>query len=181
MNARFAPSGPLRGRIRVPADKSISHRAAIVGAMAPEPVRIRNYLEAADTKSTLSAIRQLGAIVQEGADELVVRGVGLRHALQPAGRIDVGNAGTLLRLLPGWLALQQGKVFKLDGDESIRRRPVDRIAEPLELMGARIDAREGRFLDQPPHCLTDLAAGTGLQLFHGLLDPLDLRLRLFDM
>src|SRR5437588_6089630 len=113
--------------------------------MAPEPVRIRKYLEAADTKSTLSAIRQLGAIVQEGADELVVRGVGLRHALQPAGRIDVGNAGTLLRLLPGWLALQQGKVFKLDGDESIRRRPVDRIAEPLELMGARIDAREGRF------------------------------------
>jgi 3-phosphoshikimate 1-carboxyvinyltransferase len=145
VNVRFAPSGPLRGTVRVPADKSISHRAAIIAAMAPEPVRIRNYLDAADTRSTLAAVRRLGAIVEERPAELVVRGVGLRHALQPAERIDVGNAGTLMRLLPGWLAIQQGKVFKLDGDDSIRRRPVDRIAEPLELMGARIDAREGRF------------------------------------
>jgi 3-phosphoshikimate 1-carboxyvinyltransferase len=113
--------------------------------MAPEPVSIRNYLRAADTNSTLAAIRELGAIVHEQPDELVIRGVGLRHAQQPPGRIDVGNAGTLMRLLPGWLALQQAKVFKLDGDESIRRRPVDRIAEPLELMGAQIRAREGRF------------------------------------
>jgi 3-phosphoshikimate 1-carboxyvinyltransferase len=145
VNARFDPAGPLRGQLRVPADKSISHRAAILGAMAPEPVCVRNYLHAADTDSTLAAIRELGAIVHEQPDELVVRGVGLRHALQPPARIDVGNAGTLMRLLPGWLALQQGKVFKLDGDESIRRRPVDRIAEPLELMGARIEAREGRY------------------------------------
>ncbi len=129
----------------MPPDKSISHRAAILAAMAAEPVRIRNYLQAADTLSTLAAVRELGAIVQEGADELVIRGVGLRHAQLPAGRIDVGNAGTLMRLLPGWLAVQQGRAYKLDGDDSIRRRPVDRIAEPLELMGARIDAREGRF------------------------------------
>ncbi len=145
MNVRFAPSGPLRGQIRVPADKSISHRAAIVAAMAPEPVCIRNYLNAADTTSTLRAIQELGAIVHEQPDELTVRGVGLRHAQQPASRIDVGNAGTLMRLLPGWLALQQGKAFKLDGDDSIRRRPVDRIGAPLEAMGARIEAREGRF------------------------------------
>ncbi|MBV8429611.1 MAG: 3-phosphoshikimate 1-carboxyvinyltransferase [Solirubrobacterales bacterium] len=145
MNQRFDPSGPLRGEVRVPADKSISHRAAIVAAMAPEPVCIRNYLQAADTSSTLRAVRELGAIVHEQPDELVIRGVGLRHAEQPPGRIDVGNAGTLMRLLPGWLALQQGKVFKLDGDDSIRRRPVDRIAEPLVAMGARIEAREGRF------------------------------------
>jgi 3-phosphoshikimate 1-carboxyvinyltransferase len=145
MNARFDPAAPLRGQIRVPSDKSISHRAALLGAMAPEPVCIRDYLQAADTNSTLSAIRELGAIVHERPDELVVRGVGLRHALQPAGRIDVGNSGTLMRLLPGWLALQQGKVFKLDGDDSIRRRPVDRISEPLERMGARIVAREGRY------------------------------------
>jgi 3-phosphoshikimate 1-carboxyvinyltransferase len=145
VNVRFAPSGPLRGTLRVPADKSISHRAAIIAAMTPEPVRIANYLNAADTRSTLSAIRRLGAIVQGRPDEMVVRGVGLRHAQQPAGRIDVGNAGTLMRLLPGWLAFQQAKEFTLDGDESIRRRPVDRIAEPLERMGARIEAREGRF------------------------------------
>lgn len=145
MNARFAPSGPLRGTVRVPPDKSISHRAALTAAMAPEPVRIRNYLDAADTRSTLSAIQQLGAIVERRPDQLIVRGVGLRHAQQPATRIDVGNAGTLMRLLPGWLAIQQEKVFTLDGDESIRRRPVDRIAQPLELMGARLEAREGRF------------------------------------
>jgi 3-phosphoshikimate 1-carboxyvinyltransferase len=142
LNARFAPSGPLRGTLRIPADKSISHRAALTAAMAPEPVRIRNYLDAADTRSTLSAIQQLGAIVEQRPDQLIVRGVGLRHAQQPATRIDVGNAGTLMRLLPGWLAIQQGKVFKLDGDDSIRRRPVDRIAEPLQLMGARVEARE---------------------------------------
>jgi 3-phosphoshikimate 1-carboxyvinyltransferase len=145
MNERFGPVGPLRGTLRVPADKSISHRAAIIAAMTPEPVRIANYLNADDTRSTLSAICQLGAIVEERPDEMVVRGVGLRHAQQPAGPIDVGNAGTLMRLLPGWLAIQQGSEFTLDGDASIRRRPVDRIAKPLELMGARIEASEGRF------------------------------------
>jgi 3-phosphoshikimate 1-carboxyvinyltransferase len=156
VKARFMPSGPLRGRLRVPADKSISHRAAIVAATAPEPVLIRNYLEAADTSSTLGAIQALGAIVHAQPDELVIRGVGLRHAQLPPGRIDVGNAGTLMRLLPGWLAVQQGMVFKLDGDESIRRRPVDRIARPLELMGAHIQARDGRF---PPFTV----AGARLQ------------------
>ena len=145
MNARFAPSGPLRGKLRVPPDKSISHRAAIVAATAPEPVCIRNYLDAADTRATLGAIRRLGAIVEERPDELVIRGVGLRHAQMPGEPIDVGNAGTLMRLLPGWLAIQQGKSFTLDGDDSIRRRPIDRIAEPLGLMGAGIEAREGRF------------------------------------
>ena len=145
MNIRFGPSDGLRGRLPVPADKSVSHRAAILGAMASEPVRVRNYLDAADTRSSLRAVRDLGAIVQQESEDLVIRGVGLRNAQVPPGPIDVGNAGTLMRLLPGWLAFQQGQVFKLDGDESIRRRPVDRIAEPLELMGAQIEAREGRF------------------------------------
>ena len=145
MNVHFGPSDGLRGRVVVPADKSMSHRAAILGAMASEPVRVRNYLDAADTRSSLRAVRELGAIVQGQPEELVIRGVGLRHAQQPARPIDVGNAGTLMRLLPGWLAFQQGNVFTLDGDSSIRRRPVDRIAQPLELMGARIEAREGRF------------------------------------
>ncbi len=145
MNVRFDPSGPLRGRVRVAADKSISHRAAIIGAMASEPVRVRNYLDAADTRSTLAAIQRLGAIVEPRGEELVIRGCGLRNALSHTNPIDVGNAGTLMRLLPGWLSFQQGHSFMLDGDESIRRRPVDRIAEPLRLMGARIEARDGRF------------------------------------
>ena len=145
MNMRFEPSGPLRGRVTVPADKSISHRAAIIGAMASEPVRVRNYLDAADTNSTLAAVQQLGAIVEQRNGELVIRGCGLRNAMAPGEPIDVGNAGTLMRLLPGWLCFQQGSSFELDGDDSIRRRPVDRIAEPLSQMGARIEAREGRF------------------------------------
>jgi 3-phosphoshikimate 1-carboxyvinyltransferase len=158
VNQRFDPCGPLRGRIRPPADKSISHRAAIVAAMAAEPVRISNYLDAVDTNSTLRAVRELGAIVEVRPDELFVRGCGLRNANPPPGPIDVGNAGTLMRLLPGWLAFQQGMSFELDGDESIRRRPVDRIVEPLELMGARVQARAKKF---PPFTVHG-AALTGI-------------------
>ncbi|MEA2221724.1 MAG: 3-phosphoshikimate 1-carboxyvinyltransferase [Solirubrobacteraceae bacterium] len=142
---RFAPSGRLRGKIVAPPDKSISHRAALLGAMSVEPVRISNYLRAADTLSTLDALRAVGALVEEHADAVVVRGSGLRDAREPGGPIDVGNAGTLMRLLPGWLAAQEGRIFVLDGDSSIRRRPVDRIAEPLALMGAQIEASGGRF------------------------------------
>jgi 3-phosphoshikimate 1-carboxyvinyltransferase len=145
MNARFDPGLRLRGRIAPPADKSISHRAAIIGAMAAEPVRVANYLDAADTRSTLRAVGELGAIVERRAEEIVIRGVGLRNAQPPGDAIDVGNAGTLMRLLPGWLAFQQGASFTLDGDSSIRGRPVDRIAQPLELMGARVEARDGRY------------------------------------
>ena len=144
--ARFEPSGPLRGTARPPADKSISHRAALFGAMCDEPVVVRNYLRAGDTDSTLNAIRALGAGLEERDGELVVRGVGLRTPADvTGGRLDVGNSGTLLRLLPGWLAGQPGGEWTLDGDESIRRRPVDRVAEPLRAMGAQIDARDGRF------------------------------------
>jgi 3-phosphoshikimate 1-carboxyvinyltransferase len=145
MNTRFAPAGALTGDLRVPADKSISHRAAILAGMASEPVRIQRYLHAADTTSTLNAVRALGALVEVHGEEVVVRGTGLREASQPDGPIDVGNAGTLMRLLPGWLAAQEGCSFTLDGDESIRRRPVDRIVEPLRQMGAELDAVQGRF------------------------------------
>jgi 3-phosphoshikimate 1-carboxyvinyltransferase len=144
VNVRFDPGVRLRGGVAPPADKSISHRAAIIGAMASEPVRISNYLDAADTHSTLDAMRALGAIVHDDGD-VVIRGCGMRNAHPPQVPIDVGNAGTLMRLLPGWLSFQQGVSFTLDGDDSIRRRPVDRIAEPLRLMGARIDARDGRY------------------------------------
>ncbi|MDP1848939.1 MAG: 3-phosphoshikimate 1-carboxyvinyltransferase [Solirubrobacteraceae bacterium] len=143
---RFEPSGRLRGSVTAPPDKSISHRAALLGAMSAEPVRIVNYLRAEDTLSTLEALRAVGALVEEHEDgTVVVRGSGLREAREPGGPIDVGNAGTLMRLLPGWLAAQEGRIFVLDGDSSIRRRPVDRIAEPLRRMGADIRATEGRF------------------------------------
>ncbi len=145
MNARFEPGKGLTGELRAPPDKSISHRAALLGAMASEPVRIERYLHAADTDSTLAAVRALGALVELRGEEVVIRGTGLREAREPDATIDVGNAGTLLRLLPGWLAAQEGRSFTLDGDESIRRRPVDRIAEPLRAMGAQLSARSGRF------------------------------------
>ncbi len=145
MNRRFEPAGPLRGRVTPPADKSISHRAALFGAMTDEPVTIRNYLYAEDTLSTLTALRVLGAGVDMREGELVLRGVGLRGALEATGgTLDVGNSGTLLRLLPGWLAGHTGGVWTLDGDASIRTRPVDRVVEPLALMGATVEARDGR-------------------------------------
>ncbi len=145
MNVRFEPARGLSGELRAPADKSISHRAALLGAMASEPVHIEGYLRAADTDSTLEAVRALGALVEVRGEDIVVRGTGLREAREPDGPIDVGNAGTLLRLLPGWLAAQEGRSFTLDGDASIRRRPVDRIAEPLRQMGAELQARNSRF------------------------------------
>jgi 3-phosphoshikimate 1-carboxyvinyltransferase len=144
---RFDPSGPLRGSLRPPSDKSISHRAALIAAMGEGGTMIEGYLDAADTRSTLNAVEAIGARVEGGEDgslssQLRIHGVGLRGA--EAADIDVGNAGTLLRLLPGWLAGQEGEDWVLDGDESIRRRPVDRIAVPLRQMGARLKVREER-------------------------------------
>jgi 3-phosphoshikimate 1-carboxyvinyltransferase len=142
---RFDPSGSLRGSLRPPADKSISHRAALIAAMGEGETRVEGYLDAADTRSTLAAIAALGAGVEAGADlgsELRIGGVGLRGPA--AAAIDVGNAGTLLRLLPGWLAGQDGGRWTLDGDDSIRQRPVDRVAIPLRQMGADLSCREER-------------------------------------
>jgi 3-phosphoshikimate 1-carboxyvinyltransferase len=154
--SRFDPSGPVRGTLRPPPDKSVSHRAALIAAMGEGETAIEGYLDSADTRSTLAAVEALGAEVTRPASNpdtgsdagrvdglgLRIRGVGLRGAA-PA-MIDVGNAGTLLRLLPGWLAGQETGSWTLDGDDSIRRRPVDRIAEPLRLMGGRIECREER-------------------------------------
>ena len=142
---RFDPSAPLRGSLRPPADKSISHRAALIAAMGEGETTIEGYLDAADTRSTLGAVAALGARVETGADlapELRIHGVGLRGPRSAA--IDVGNAGTLLRLLPGWLAGQDGGQWTLDGDDSIRQRPVDRVAIPLREMGADLRCREER-------------------------------------
>src|SRR6059058_1663761 len=108
---RFAPGRPLRGTLRAPPDKSISHRAAILAAMGEGETAIRAYLDAEDTRSTLAAVAAVGAEVSEGGPspeaggiDVRVTGVGLRGA--NAAEIDVGNAGTLLRILPGWLARQ---------------------------------------------------------------------------
>jgi 3-phosphoshikimate 1-carboxyvinyltransferase len=144
---RFEPSGSLTGALRPPPDKSISHRAALVGAMADGLTRVGGYLDSADTRATLAAVSAIGATVREREAreerlDLEIEGLGLRGPT-PA-EIDVGNAGTLLRIIPGWLAGQGGGDWVLDGDESVRRRPVDRIAEPLREMGAEVSCREDR-------------------------------------
>jgi len=148
--ARFEPAGPLRGSLRAPPDKSISHRAALLAGFGAGTTKLTRYLDSADTRSTLGAVEALGARVDvlgtdDGALTVEIEGFGLRGASEPAaGRsIGVGNAGTLIRLLAGLLAGQQGRRFTLDGDESIRRRPMGRVTEPLALMGASVDASAG--------------------------------------
>ncbi len=151
---RFDPSGPLSGTLQPPPDKSISHRAAILAAMADGESRLSGYLDSVDTRSTLEAMRALGAAVETaesdvpGALDVRIEGIGLNGPGEHAGRetegIDVGNAGTLLRLLPGWLAGQRQGAWRLEGDESISRRPVDRVVAPLREMGASVECREDR-------------------------------------
>ena len=150
---RFEPSGPLRGELAPPPDKSISHRAALLAAMGDGETGVSRALSAEDTGATLRAVAALGAGVDaerrsDGALDLRVRGIGLSGPGREQGsgetEIDVGNAGTLLRLLPGWLAGQGRGRWTLDGDASIRRRPVDRVAEPLAEMGAAVNCRDGR-------------------------------------
>jgi len=145
---RFDPVSRLDGELVPPPDKSISHRAAILGAMSDGRVQIRGYLRSADTAATLEAVTELGARLARAqprgaSTDIDLVGAGLRGADPGAESIDVRNAGTLLRILPGWLAGQPRGSWTLDGDESIRRRPVDRVAHPLRRMGASVDFREG--------------------------------------
>jgi 3-phosphoshikimate 1-carboxyvinyltransferase len=137
---RFEPAAALEGHFAVPGDKSVSHRSLLLGAVAEGKTRINGFGRSADTLSTLAAVRSLGAEVDDG-DTITVHGVGLR-GLQSA-ELDCGNAGTLARLVAGLLAFQDGE-FTLTGDESLSARPMERIAEPLRRMGARIATTDGR-------------------------------------
>ena len=141
---RVEPAGSLVGHIAVPGDKSISHRAVLIGALSDGETHVRGLGRSADTQSTIDAVRAVGVQVDDVADdELVVHGAGLRGLQAPGAPIDAGNAGTLMRLFPGILAGQEGR-FELTGDESLRSRPMDRVAEPLKRMGARIETTNGR-------------------------------------
>ena len=141
---KIEPATAMRGHIAVPGDKSISHRAVLVGAIGEGETRIEGFGRSADTESTLAAVRELGVIVHEDdVDTLRVEGAGLRGLHEPAGPIDCGNSGTTLRLLVGILAGQEGR-FELTGDESLRRRPVERVVEPLSQMGAVVETADGK-------------------------------------
>jgi 3-phosphoshikimate 1-carboxyvinyltransferase len=138
------PASSVQGGVALPGDKSISHRAVLIGAIADGESRIAGFGRSGDTESTIAAVRALGVEVEETGDELLVRGTGLRGLRAPAVPIDCGNAGTLARLLPGILAGQRGQRFELTGDESLRSRPMGRVAEPLAAMGAGVETEDGR-------------------------------------
>jgi 3-phosphoshikimate 1-carboxyvinyltransferase len=141
---KIEPATALRGHISVPGDKSISHRAVLVGAISDGEMRIEGFGRSADTESTLAAVRALGVTVHEDdVDTIRIEGAGLRGLRQPGGAIDCGNSGTTLRLLAGILAGQADR-FELTGDESLRRRPMDRVAEPLTQMGAKVETADGK-------------------------------------
>jgi 3-phosphoshikimate 1-carboxyvinyltransferase len=139
---RLEPAVSLRGDLAVPGDKSISHRALLLAAVADGESEIRGFGRSDDTLSTAAAVAALGATVEEADDVVWVAGVGVRGLRPPADAIDCGNAGTLIRLLPGLLAGQEGS-FELVGDESLSRRPLERVAEPLRLMGATVTTTDG--------------------------------------
>lgn len=150
MKLRVRPCPTLRGSATVPGDKSISHRALLLGAVAQGVSSVRNWLPAADCHATLNALRALGVTIEQiSPTELLVHGLGLR-GLKPAGApIDCQGSGTTMRLLAGILA---GQPFTstLDGHAGLRRRPMERVAVPLREMGADIETCAGR----PPMIIT---------------------------
>lgn len=139
---RIEPAVALAGDLAVPGDKSISHRALLLGALADGTSEVEGFGASEDTLSTAAALRSLGAGVEAEGQRVRVAGVGLRGLRQPSEPLDCGNAGTLMRLLAGILAGQEGR-FELVGDNSLSARPMERIAEPLRAMGARVATTDG--------------------------------------
>ena len=143
---RFAPSGPLTGRIRVPGDKSISHRSLMFGALAVGETRVTGLLEGEDVLATAAALRAMGATIErtasESGAEWRINGVGVGGLLQPAGAVEMGNSGTSTRLLMGLVASHPISVT-FTGDASLSKRPMGRVIEPLSQMGASFEASPG--------------------------------------
>ncbi|HSW51215.1 MAG TPA: 3-phosphoshikimate 1-carboxyvinyltransferase, partial [Bryobacteraceae bacterium] len=144
MQERITPVARLQGSVRLPGDKSISHRYAMLAAIAEGASLIRNYSTGADCRSTLSCLGSLGVAVRVEGSEVRIEGRGLEGLSQPAAELDAGNSGSTIRMLSGILAGQRF-VSRIAGDESLSRRPMDRIMLPLRRMGARVEGRDGRF------------------------------------
>ncbi len=154
---RVRPGGQAQGRLRVPGDKSISHRSIMLGALAEGVTEVKGFLEGEDSLATLQAFREMGVAI-EGPHQgrVTIHGVGIKGLKAPAGPIYVGNSGTAMRLFAGLLA---GQAFdsELTGDESLTKRPMARVADPLRLMGASIETAEG---GRPP---LKIKGGTALK------------------
>src|SRR5687768_2309012 len=137
------PAKSLRGEVVLPGDKSISHRAAMLAAMAMGETRIENFATSADCTSTLECISSLGVGVERENTTVVISGAGRAGFRRSEKPLDCGNSGTTMRLLAGILAGQDFETV-LTGDESLRRRPMERVIKPLTEMGANIDSDDGR-------------------------------------
>ncbi len=144
MQKRISPASRLSGSIALPGDKSISHRYAMIAAIAEGPSHIQNYSTGADCHSTLGCLRALGIDISGEGTEFTVHGRGLDGLRAPAGDLDAGNSGSTIRMLSGILAAQPFPT-RIAGDESLSRRPMQRIMKPLAAMGAHIQAREDKF------------------------------------
>src|SRR5579884_422259 len=143
MRQIITPAKSITGSVLLPGDKSISHRYGMLASIAEGTSRIRNYSTGADCQSTLACMRALGISVQNDGD-VVIEGRGLDGLREAAGPLDCGNSGSTIRMLSGILAAQPFTTV-IGGDESLSRRPMERIMRPLEQMGARLEARDGRF------------------------------------
>jgi 3-phosphoshikimate 1-carboxyvinyltransferase len=144
MHERIAPASHVSGAICLPGDKSISHRYALIAAVADGNSTIRNFSSGADCRSTLSCIRALGIDMDQSGSEVTIHGRGLDGLRASASELDAGNSGSTMRMLSGILA---GQPFasRMVGDASLSRRPMDRIMKPLAEMGASIQARDSRY------------------------------------
>ena len=143
--AEVAPATEIRGTVRVPGDKSISHRLAMLGGIADGTTLIHNFAESADCQSTLECLKQLGVTIRQDGSTVTIQGRGL-HGLQPPSRdLDAGNSGTTVRLMSGILS---GQSFESTfvGDASLSRRPMRRIMDPLRQFGATLTAKDDNFL-----------------------------------
>jgi 3-phosphoshikimate 1-carboxyvinyltransferase len=138
----ITPARRIQGRIRVPGDKSIAHRYALLAALADGPSQIVNFATGADCASTLACLETLGVEIRRDADAITIVGRGLRSFRSPGSSLDAGNSGTTMRMMAGILA-PQAFTAHIIGDASLSRRPMGRVIEPLARMGARIDAVDG--------------------------------------
>jgi 3-phosphoshikimate 1-carboxyvinyltransferase len=144
MRWRVTPGGSAAGTVRVPGDKSISHRALMLGAIAEGETHISGFLEGEDCLATARSLKALGVRLERPAPaQMLVHGVGMRGLRAADAPLDLGNAGTAMRLMMGLLAPQRFE-STLIGDESLMRRPMERVVVPLQMMGARIQTQEGR-------------------------------------
>ncbi len=134
---KFTKASPLKGELTIPGDKSISHRSVMFGSIAKGTTEISHFLQGADCLSTISCFKKMGIQIENNHDTVIVHGNGLRGLKKPETILDCGNSGTTTRLISGLLAAQDFDVT-LTGDESIQKRPMKRIMEPLSLMGADI-------------------------------------------